>query len=350
MTIVHVNIGLGGGGAEHMILEMAKKSQQDHIKTIVIALTNNNLIEYKFIENNLEFHYLGIGSLKDFRKGLRQLKAILNNHNDIVMHCHMFHALIIGISYRIFCKKIPIVFTLHNILVEEVYRRWTLFFTKPFRKADINFSNRANKWYLKNTRVIANGVDFEKFKLQNERQYSSDEIFRFLYLGRIEEQKNPLVLVNLVKKLLDSNHSNFVINVAGEGDMRPELELLIKQYSFENYINILGFQKNVKQQLFNAHCMILPSLWEGLPISLIEASAAKLPIITTPVGSIPDFFKSTNTFVTNIEYFHEAMSSVMNDYSMAKTKANLLYEDNKSIFDINSVYQQHLELYQTVSS
>ena len=348
MTIVHLNIGLGGGGAEHMILEMAKKSHSDQIDTVVLAITNNDQIAYKFTENNLKFHYLGITSPKRFFKGIKHMKQVVSSYDDIVLHCHMFHALVIGIYFRLFVRKVPIVFTLHNILVEEIYRRWFLFFTKAFRKIDINFSEDASKWYLKKIHVIANGVDFEKFKLDKERTFNHSETFKFLYLGRIEEQKNPLVLPQLAKKLLDKGISNFEILVAGNGDMKDKLDTLIKNNHLENHIKLLGFQKDVKQQLFNAHCMIMPSLWEGLPISLIEASATKLPIIATPVGSIPKFFKPSNCFVPQIERFHEAMISVIQDYTTATKKAQQLYKDNKSVFDINSVYKKHLKLYQSV--
>ncbi|WCO03094.1 glycosyltransferase family 4 protein [Psychroserpens ponticola] len=350
MTIVHVNVGLGGGGAEHMILEMAKKSQQDQIETVVLAITDNDQIEYKFKESQLNYHYLGITSPKGFFNGIKKMKHILSNYDDVVLHCHMFHALVIGIYFRLFVKKVPIVFTLHNILVEEIYRRWFLFFTKAFRKIDINFSEDASKWYLKKIQVIANGVDFEKFKLNKERTFNKNETFKFLYLGRIEEQKNPLVLPDLAKKLLDKGFSNFEIRVAGNGDMKDELETLINKNNLEQHIKILGFQKDVKQQLFDAHCMIMPSLWEGLPISLIEASATKLPIITTPVGSIPKFFKPSNCFTPQIETFHEAMISAIENYDNAKTKANQLFEDNKNMFDINSVYKKHLSLYQSVTN
>ncbi|WP_435413441.1 glycosyltransferase [Psychroserpens mesophilus] len=350
MTIVHLNIGLGGGGAEHMILEMAKKSHEDGIDTVVLAITNNDQIAYKFAENNLKYHFLGINSPKGFFNGIKQMKQVLSSYDNIVLHCHMFHALVIGIYFKLFVRKVPIVFTLHNILVEEIYRRWFLFFTKAFRKIDINFSEDASKWYLKKIQVIANGVDFEKFKLDKERTFSTSETFKFLYLGRIEEQKNPLVLPKLAKQLLNEGITNFEIRVAGNGDMKDELESLIKTDNLEKHIKLLGFQKDVKQQLFNAHCMIMPSLWEGLPISLIEASATRLPIITTPVGSIPKFFKPSNCFVPEIENFHEAMISVMEDYDNATKKANQLYEDNKSVFDINSVYKKHLKLYQSVIS
>lgn len=349
MTIVHLNIGLGGGGAEHMILEMAKRSHNDGINTIVCGITDNDQIEYKFKDAHIEFHYLGVNSFSKFFKGLSALKKILRSHQDIVLHCHMFHALIIGVFYRLFVRKVPIVFTLHNILVEEVYRRFILFFTKPFRQADINFSKSGSKWYLKPIHVISNGVDFDSFKLLNERNISDETPFEFLFLGRIEEQKNPLIIPDLALKLIDKGYNDFIINIAGNGDMRSDLETLIKKNKLENHIKILGFQKDVKALLNKAHCMIMPSLWEGLPISLIEASANKLPIITTPVGSIPDFFNDSNAYLVDCDSFHIAMISVMNDYEKAKKKANKLFEDNKAEFDIDSVYKKHIELYKSVS-
>ena len=67
MTVVHINIGLGGGGAEHILLELAKKGNQDGIKTIVISISSIDVIEHKFTENNIEVHYLNVSSAKTFR-------------------------------------------------------------------------------------------------------------------------------------------------------------------------------------------------------------------------------------------------------------------------------------------
>lgn len=346
MTVVHINIGLGGGGAEHILLELSKKGNEDNIKMIVVAIANINQIEYKFARQNIEVHYLNINSTKSFFKGLKKLHSIVKPINDVVFHCHMFHGLLIGLSYSLIYKKKPIIFTLHNILVEHVYRRWILFFTKPIRNADINFSNTSNKWYLKPVKVIANGVDFERFNTVANRSYNKDvEKFIFLFLGRIEEQKNPLILIDFVSDLIKYGERNFEIHIAGDGIMREELEFLISKNEYQNYIKILGFQKNVKQIMQNSHCLILPSSWEGLPISLIEASANKLPIITTPVGSIPEYFNNTNAYVVNVREFSFYMNKVMRNYNDAIMRAERLLEDNKSIFDIESVYEKHKSLY-----
>lgn len=346
MTVVHINIGLGGGGAEHILLELAKKGNQDGVKTIIVSISNIDIIEHKFKEQNIEYHYLNVNSIASFFKGLNKLHTIIIPLKNTVLHCHMFHGLMMGICYNLRYKKIPIIFTLHNILVEHVYRRFLLFFTKPLRKVDINFSKNSNKWYLKPVTVIANGVDFEKFHILKERTYiKNKDIFVFLFLGRIEEQKNPLYLIDIVSNLIKYGKNNFEIHIAGDGNMRTELEQLISENEYSKYIKILGFQNNVKNVMEQSHCLILPSLWEGLPVSLIEASANKLPIITTPVGSIPEYFNDTNSYVVDLKHFHTAMNSVMDNYDRAIARAEKLFKNNRNVFDINIVYEKHKLLY-----
>ncbi len=348
MTIVHLIVGLGGGGAEHLVLELARKSKSLNIKTIVISVTSVNTIEFKFKNNDIEIYYLNISKISQFWNGLNRLKQILKTEENMNFHCHMFHALIIGLFYNLYVNKTTIVFTLHNTIVPEWYRRMILFLTKPCRAADINFSQGVKKWYLRNSIVIPNGVDFSLFKCEPKTYDAKKDIFNFLFLGRIEEQKNPFILIELAKSLLKKNEVNFIINLAGDGSLRFQLEEKILTNNLQNHIKILGFQNHTKKLFECSHCLILPSLWEGLPISLIEASAAKLPIITTPVGSIPDFFTPKNTEISELNNFANTMLKVIKNYETALNKADQLYEDNKSIFDINSVFEQHLKVYKTV--
>ena len=312
---------------------------------IFVSISDINVIGHKFTESNIEVYFLGINSFKSFFKGLKKLNKIVQPLNKPILHCHMVHGLIIGVAHRIFYKKIPIIFTLHNILVEQAYRRFILFLTRPFRNADINFSKDSNKWYLNPVHVIANGVDFEKFVSKKNRSYQIEDKFIFLFLGRIDEQKNPLVLLDFVKKLIKRNITNFEIWIAGNGAMRKELEVAINQHQYHDFIKILGFQKDIRHLMHTSHCLILPSLWEGLPVSLIEASAAKLPIITTPVGSIPEYFNNQNSFVSDVNEFPILMETVITDYDSALLKAETLFKENRKIFDINSVYKKHMQLY-----
>ena len=82
--------------------------------------------------------------------------------------------------------------------------------------------------------------------------------------------------------------------------------------------------------------------------TVIEAAASKLPVISTPVGSIPDFLNSENATVCDLEAFSENMIKTMSNYELALEKTERLFDDIKAIFDIESVYKKHLNLYQSI--
>ena len=261
----------------------------------------------------------------------------------------MFHACMLGVILKLFYKNCPIVFTMHTNSVRQVYRRLLLFLTKPLRLTDIIFSVNSKKWYLKNSVIIQNGVDFDKFNIAKKRESKQSQPFEFLFLGRLYEPKNPLFLIELVKKLKLANIENFVISIVGDGPLSESLKIEIKNSNLESYFVLHGFNYNVVPFLQQSNCLILPSLWEGMPISIIEAAAAQLPIISTPVGSIPDFLNNLNAYVKDTSEFHLAMIDVFNNYSNALCKANDLYNQMSTLFDIDTVFKEHLNVYKRIN-
>lgn len=349
MTIIHLSSSLGGGGAEQMVLQLAKKSHPI-IRTIVISISSDNELENQFKECGIEYYFLNINSFKNrtLIDGIQKLTYILNNINDGIFHCHQFHGFTLGFIYNLFYKAKPIVFTLHSSVVEKLNRKILLYFTKPFRKKDIIFSKNARKWFLKNSIIIPNGVDFEQLSNLEPRVFQKGSNFCFLYLGRLSEEKNPLSMIKFARELIEGNVFNFRINVVGQGNLKQQLEDLIKEAKLENHFNILGFQSNVRRFLLEAHCMILPSLWEGMPVVLIEAAAAKLPIISTPVGSIPDFLNNKNATVSDLSFFSSAMKTMILKYDEAILKSEILYQESKDNFKIENVFEKHLHLYKSI--
>lgn len=351
MTIIHITTSLGGGGAEQMVFQLANQSHKN-IRTIVISINSDNTLEEKFKSHHIEYHFLNITSFKNssLKQGLKQLNFIINDLQNCVFHCHQFHGALLGILYNLFYKKHPLIFTLHSSTIEETNRKILLFITKPFRNIDIVFSKNAFKWFLKNNAVIPNGVDFTSLSIHEERKFQKNDVFRFLFLGRLSNEKNPLSMIEFAENLKEHNVSDFVIDVVGEGILKAPLVEKIVTHHLTNHFNVVGFQQNIHSFLSNAHCLILPSHWEGMPVVLIEAAAAKLPIIATPVGSIPDFLNDSNAFVTPLVNFEKKMVQVMYNYDEAIKKSNILYSEVENNFKIENVYNQHLHLYESLAS
>lgn len=111
-------------------------------------------------------------------------------------------------------------------------------------------------------------------------------------VGRICEQKGQLLLVEAVKKLHDKGVAIHLI-LAGDGEMREEVESLINRYALQAYITITGWisSEEVRHHILSAEIMVLPSFAEGLPVVIMEAMSLKRLVVSTYVAGIPELIK-----------------------------------------------------------
>ncbi|MFX0558422.1 glycosyltransferase family 4 protein [Maribacter sp. CXY002] len=347
---IHLITGLSGGGAEHLVLELAKQAAEHSVSVLVISVSSLNEIEHKFNSHHIDYLFLDINGFNSLFKGLSKLKIALQKNSDkSVVHCHMFHALLVALLYKLInLKKCNIVFTLHNNMVGSFFRRYILFISKPFRKIDIIFSKNSKKWYLKNNAIIPNGIDFKKFEYNLSEPRKINSKIDFIFLGSLTEQKNPLILPKLADQLRKEKINNFIIHVVGEGPLRNELEQQITNLKLQKFIILHGFKNNIPELLRTYNCQIMPSLWEGMPISLLESGAAGLPIITTPVGSIPDFLNNKNAYLSSPENFTNAMKMVIYDYNTALKKASVFKDFVIKNYSIENIYKKHQMIYDAI--
>ena len=115
---------------------------------------------------------------------------------------------------------------------------------------------------------------------------------KLVCVGRLCEQKGQLLLIESAKKLADAN-VDFQLVLAGDGEMRQEIEELIKRYALQNRISITGWisSEAVRQHILDSQALVLPSFAEGLPVVIMEAMSLKRPVISTYIAGIPELVK-----------------------------------------------------------
>ncbi len=139
-------------------------------------------------------------------------------------------------------------------------------------------SDAARKFFYGNGgEVIYDAVDYTRFKINQSRdelikKYKLDATKKyFLFVGRFSRQKNIGFLLQLCKELNENKDITFLF--VGHGDLQDSIETFIKANSLNN-VRILPPDSNVAELLSLSHALLLPSLYEGLSITLIEAQAA----------------------------------------------------------------------------
>ncbi len=111
-------------------------------------------------------------------------------------------------------------------------------------------------------------------------------------VGRLCEQKGQLLLIEALHKLVLKGEGLKLV-LAGDGEMRPEIERLIKEYHLGEYVRITGWisSEQVRQELLATQGLVLASFAEGLPVVLMEAMSLYRPVLTTYVAGIPELVR-----------------------------------------------------------
>ena len=112
---------------------------------------------------------------------------------------------------------------------------------------------------------------------------------RLVCVGRLCEQKGQLLLLDAARRMVERG-IEFELVLAGDGEMRPEIERLIARYKLERIVRITGWisSDQVRQEILASRALVLPSFAEGLPVVLMEAMALRRPVISTFVAGIPE--------------------------------------------------------------
>jgi colanic acid/amylovoran biosynthesis glycosyltransferase len=116
---------------------------------------------------------------------------------------------------------------------------------------------------------------------------------RLICVGRLCEQKGQLLLIE-AGRLLRQRGTTFEIVLAGDGDMRDEIETLIIRYEMQDMVRITGWisSDQVREEILAARALALPSFAEGLPVVIMEAMALQRPVVSTFVAGIPELITS----------------------------------------------------------
>ncbi|GAB6168162.1 glycosyltransferase family 4 protein [Clostridium carnis] len=247
---------------------------------------------------------------------------------DIVhAHCGLYG----GYVAKIIKDKynIPYVITEHssNVLNNNIDGYNKKLLCNGYKNADCLISvskklkDKMRKFTNNNIKVIPNIVDTTKF---TPKRLKENDKFRFISVSFLNKNKCVDLTIKAFFKSFN-NMDNVELYIIGDGFEKDNLKNLIIKLKLESKVKLIGSvqRENLATYLNEAHCFVLPTLYETFGVAYIEALACGLPIIATKSGGPEDFFNENLGYIINVsdeEALIEAMTSVFNDYKKFDSK------------------------------
>ena len=146
--------------------------------------------------------------------------------------------------------------------------------------------------------VVFNGIRLSNCKVKTD--YAAKDLFTILHIGRFEDQKNHMGLVRAFAAF-HQKHPNSRLHLIGDGVNKQAVMDYVEQNGLTDAVLFLGQKARVFDDLNGADIFTLPSIYEGIPMTLIEAMGTGLPIVATKVGGVADMLDDSSALLVPVE-------------------------------------------------
>ncbi len=275
----------------------------------------------------------------------------LNNDFDV---CHI-HASNAANAY--FRAKYALEAGIPNVIVHAhntggINANINSYFRKKLNKLNIKrvaCSKEAGEWLFKDKTfdIILNAIDLDKFAYKAEvgnrikSENSWQNRFVIGHVGRFYVEKNHTFLIDIFKSFHD-RHNDSLLVLIGSGELENEIREKINRLGLEQDVVLLGNKKNVNEYYQAMDVFVFPSLYEGLPLVVIEAQISGLRVLLSDMVS-KDVIISKECKLLSLNDTQSWIDELEKIYNSRKRE--LVYNESKNKFDIKNVTNQLIDLY-----
>lgn len=307
-------------GAETMCENLLSQLKERGIDVVAVSLfRTESAITLRLQKRSIPIVYLDKHPGFDLSL-FRKLWKLFRKEKPDVVHTHLYAmkyavpvALVTGVKVKIH--------TVHNIAQKEatpITQKLNRLLYRAGLVIPVALSKDVQQTILdvyrlkrENVPIILNGSDLKRCIPKDYDDHP--ETVRFLHIGRFSPQKNHTMLIAAFEKF----HKAFPrteLYLFGEGELMSETKRQVEQAGLEESVRFRGLTDWVYPELHDADVFVLPSLYEGIPMTLIEAMGTGLPVIATKVGGVPDMITNGEEGILtepDVEQIAEAMTMMM---------------------------------------
>jgi glycosyltransferase involved in cell wall biosynthesis len=288
---------MGMGGADQQLLSAALGLRDRGHEVRIVSLTPLGEMGARARAAGLRTDSLEMRRGIPDPRGLARLVRLVRDWRPTVLHSHMLHANLMARAVRLFAPIPAVVSTIHNIYEGGRLRMLGYRLTNGLVDHMTIISQAAADRFIRERivpgallEVVPNGVDTERYRGvaagTRERLRASlglDREFAWLAVGRFEAAKDYPTMLRAFARV-GARRPDAVLLLVGRGSLQAETQALAGSLGLEGRVRFVGTREDVPEFMTVGDGYVMSSAWEGMPMVLLEAAAAGLPIVATRVG------------------------------------------------------------------
>ena len=354
---------LSPGGAERVAVHIARGLNRRRYEPMVISFSGRVGcdLDYMLEDAGIEVRYLGKHPGFDYRVYSR-LDSVLKECEPDVIHTHL-HVLRYALPSMLLRKRIAMVHTVHNLAEREIEPRARLIQryalthgVEPVAVAEEVAGSLSKLYGVRHCRVIANSIPTDLYANPQipRREWRAKHGFQdsdvlFVCVARFAPQKNHALLLESFAQGPASDPRAHLVLV-GEGNLRADLEEHAGKLNLDGRVHFLGLRSDIPDVLGAMDVFVLSSDYEGNPLSVLEAMASGLPIVSTAVGGVPNLFETGKEgFLVparDPQGLAKSMNSLLKYELVRRSMGTAASTRAKANFDVANMVRAYEEVYE----
>ena len=294
MRILHVISALAGGGAEVFAKDLSLAlGQEDHVVAIAYISSATDQGNSPEIEENFKrelaaegitLFELGHKTRRNPLLGAWRLAKAITSFKPDILHAHLGWALL---CRSLLPLKLPTVYTHHNMIFKygRALSAWFDLHVQHYVAICSICEVLLHQRTKRPVTLIRNGISMRRVAPRNPNRGAGP--FKVISVGRISDQKNyasVIAIASILKERHGLTANDITFSVCGDGAGLEAMRATSQQHDVADIVTFLGGCADVPQRLAAADLLLMTSIYEGMPITLIEAANAGLPLLATDVG------------------------------------------------------------------
>jgi glycosyltransferase involved in cell wall biosynthesis len=365
LKVLHIVPMLSPGGAERVMVHIARELDRQRYEPAVISLTGRLEcdLDRMLDEGGVESRYLGKHPGFDFRMYARLHRALKDCQPDIV-HTHL-HVLRYALPSLLVSNRVRVVHTVHNLAKREIEPRlrWLQRYALHHRVVPVAVADEVavslqRVYGIPACRVIPNGIPTRSYaspktprREWRAKEGLSETDLLFVCVARFAPQKNHLLLLKAFAQGPASEPNAHLILV-GDGVLREQLKREAENLRITRQVHFLGLRADIPDVLGAMDVFVLSSDWEGNPLSVMEAMAAGLPVVSTDAGGVPDLVENGKHGVVvrvgDLHGFAESLILLSRDKELRESLGKAAGQRARERFDVSAMVRSYEQVYEAL--